>query len=117
MKIKDIANAVEKIAPLKLAQDWDNVGLLIGDPNKTIKNILVTIDATCAVVEEAKAMNQADKAMAQQYAQAAMQQLPVGYQNAQDVHDGEPSAAAVDHPGGERTEADADHRQNCEGHR
>lgn len=35
--------------------------------------------------EEAKAMNQADKAMAQQYAQAAMQQLPVGYQNAQDV--------------------------------
>ena len=35
--------------------------------------------------EEAKAMNQADKAMAQQYAQAAMQQLPVGYQNAQAV--------------------------------
>lgn len=35
--------------------------------------------------EEAQAMNQADKAMAQQYAQAAMQQLPVGYQNAQDV--------------------------------
>jgi hypothetical protein len=30
-------------------------------------------------------MNQADKAMAQQYAQAAMQQLPVGYQNAQAV--------------------------------
>ena len=35
--------------------------------------------------EEAQAMNQADKAMAQQYAQAAMQQLPVGYQNAQAV--------------------------------
>ena len=43
MKIKDIAQAVEKIAPLELAQDWDNVGLLIGDPNKTIKNILLTI--------------------------------------------------------------------------
>jgi len=54
MKISKIAQAVEEIAPLGLAQDWDNVGLLIGDPNKTIKNILVTIDTTMAVVEEAK---------------------------------------------------------------
>ncbi|MHC4952156.1 MAG: Nif3-like dinuclear metal center hexameric protein, partial [Planctomycetota bacterium] len=38
-----------------LAQDWDNVGLLVGNPNKTIKNILLTIDTTQAVVEEAKA--------------------------------------------------------------
>ena len=56
MKIKDIAQAVEEIAALGLAQDWDNVGLLIGDPNKTIKNILITIDTTKAVVEEAKKM-------------------------------------------------------------
>lgn len=54
MKINEIADAVEKIAPLKLAQDWDNVGLLVGDENKNIKNILVTIDVTAAVVEEAK---------------------------------------------------------------
>ncbi|MCK5784034.1 MAG: Nif3-like dinuclear metal center hexameric protein, partial [Desulfobacterales bacterium] len=55
MKIKDIENAVEKISPLGLAQDWDNVGLLVGDPSKKIKNILLTIDTTQAVVEEAKA--------------------------------------------------------------
>ena len=55
MKINDIAQAVEAIAPLGLAQDWDNVGLLIGDPAKNIKKILVTIDTTMAVVEEAKA--------------------------------------------------------------
>ncbi len=55
MKIKDIAQAVETIAPLGLAQDWDNVGLLIGDPAKNIKKILITIDTTLAVVEEAKA--------------------------------------------------------------
>jgi putative NIF3 family GTP cyclohydrolase 1 type 2 len=30
MKVKDIAAAIEKIVPLKLAQDWDNIGLLIG---------------------------------------------------------------------------------------
>jgi len=56
MKIKTIAQTVEQIAPLGLAQDWDNVGLLVGDPNKTIKNILITIDTTKAVVEEAKKM-------------------------------------------------------------
>ncbi|MEN8127172.1 MAG: Nif3-like dinuclear metal center hexameric protein [Planctomycetota bacterium] len=55
MKIKEIANAVEEIAPLGLAQDWDNVGLLIGNPDKNIKNILLTIDTTQAVVAEAKA--------------------------------------------------------------
>ena len=54
MKVKDIAAAIEKIVPLKLAQDWDNVGLLIGQPNRTVKNILLTIDVTGDVVAEAK---------------------------------------------------------------
>ncbi|KPL24378.1 MAG: hypothetical protein AMJ75_03875 [Phycisphaerae bacterium SM1_79] len=54
MKIKDIAAAIEKIVPLKLAQDWDNVGLLIGDPRRDVKNILLTIDVTRDVVAEAK---------------------------------------------------------------
>ncbi|MHC4481919.1 MAG: Nif3-like dinuclear metal center hexameric protein [Planctomycetota bacterium] len=54
MKVKDIAAAIEKIVPLKLAQDWDNIGLLIGDPQKNIKNILLTIDVTGEVVAEAK---------------------------------------------------------------
>lgn len=55
MKIKEIAQAVEEITPLGLAQGWDNVGLLVGDSSKTIKNILLTIDTTQAVVAEAKA--------------------------------------------------------------
>ncbi len=54
MKIKDIAERIEKIVPLKLAQDWDNVGLLIGDPQRNVKNILLTIDITGDVVTEAK---------------------------------------------------------------
>ena len=53
MKIKDIAAAIEKIVPLELAQDWDNVGLLIGDPQKDVKNILLTIDVTKEVLAEA----------------------------------------------------------------
>ncbi len=54
MKIKDIAGQIEKIVPLKLAQDWDNVGLLIGDAQRNVKNILLTIDTTSDVVKEAK---------------------------------------------------------------
>jgi dinuclear metal center YbgI/SA1388 family protein len=54
MKMKDIAVAVEKIAPLALAQDWDNVGFLVGDAGKNIRNVLLTIDVTSAVVEEAR---------------------------------------------------------------
>jgi len=54
MKIKDIATAIGKIAPLELAQSWDNVGLLIGSPRQDVKNILLTIDITGPVVTEAR---------------------------------------------------------------
>jgi dinuclear metal center YbgI/SA1388 family protein len=53
MKLNDIGTAIEKIVPLELAQDWDNVGLLIGDPQKGVKNILLTIDITKEVLAEA----------------------------------------------------------------
>jgi len=54
MKVNDVAAAIERIAPLELAQDWDNVGLLVGDPQGNVKNILLTIDVTAEVVGEAK---------------------------------------------------------------
>jgi dinuclear metal center YbgI/SA1388 family protein len=54
MKIKDISTRINEIIPLKLAQDWDNVGLLIGDSQKDVKNILLTIDVTRDVIAEAK---------------------------------------------------------------
>ena len=54
MNVKNIAAVVEDIFPLELAQDWDNVGLLIGDADKTVKNVLLTIDTTSDVVTEAK---------------------------------------------------------------
>jgi dinuclear metal center YbgI/SA1388 family protein len=37
-----------------LAQDWDNVGFLVGDPQKDVENVLLTIDVTNAVVTEAR---------------------------------------------------------------
>jgi len=54
MKIKDITAVVEKIVSPKLAQDWDNVGLLVGDAKSDVKSILLTIDITREVIAEAK---------------------------------------------------------------
>jgi dinuclear metal center YbgI/SA1388 family protein len=54
MQVKDIARQIEEIYPLELAQGWDNVGLLIGDRQKNVRNVLLTIDVTNDVVTEAK---------------------------------------------------------------
>ncbi len=54
MKIKHLAAEIEKIAPLNLALDWDNVGLLIGSETANVKRVLLTIDVTKDVVAEAK---------------------------------------------------------------
>ena len=57
MKVRDIASAIESLLPPALAQSWDNVGLLVGDPDADARRILVTIDTTGAVVREAKRLN------------------------------------------------------------
>lgn len=53
IKVKDIAFAMEEIAPLTYAEDFDNVGLLVGDYNDEVTGVLVTLDTTPEVVEEA----------------------------------------------------------------
>ncbi len=44
---------IEKLAPKTLAEDWDNVGLQVGDPRADIKKILVSLDLTEEVLQEA----------------------------------------------------------------
>lgn len=46
-------DALERIAPSHLAQEWDNVGLLAGDPEARCERVLLCIDMTEAVVQEA----------------------------------------------------------------
>ena len=53
MKVHEVINVLESIAPLEYAADWDNVGLLIGSSNWNAKRILLTIDLTEAVLREA----------------------------------------------------------------
>lgn len=52
-KCKEIVDYLEQFVPLKLSQNWDNSGLLLGDPEQQIKKILVVLDITYEVVEEA----------------------------------------------------------------
>ena len=53
MKLKQVQAALETLAPLTLAQAWDNVGLLLGDAEAEVQSVLLCIDTTSAVVEEA----------------------------------------------------------------
>jgi len=53
MIIKDVINHLEELAPLSYAEDFDNVGLLVGDKNVKLTGVLVTLDTLEAVVDEA----------------------------------------------------------------
>lgn len=54
MKLQDAIKILENVAPLCLAEDWDNVGLLINPmQSRSLKRILLTIDLTEAVADEA----------------------------------------------------------------
>ena len=46
MKLADILDRFEKIAPLGLALSWDNVGLLVGERDATVNKALVSLDFT-----------------------------------------------------------------------
>lgn len=54
MNVQQIYEILDQIAPRKLAVDWDNSGLLIGDPTMTVTKIFVCLDVTKTTVAEAK---------------------------------------------------------------
>ncbi|EIA10468.1 Nif3-like dinuclear metal center hexameric protein [Flavobacterium frigoris] len=53
MKIKEILSVLEEMAPLAYAEDFDNVGLLVGNPDTEATGVLVCHDALENVLEEA----------------------------------------------------------------
>ena len=52
-RISDIASLLEAIAPPALQEDYDNSGLLVGEPETEVSGVLVSLDVTEAVVAEA----------------------------------------------------------------
>lgn len=53
VKLDQIIKALETEAPRKLAESWDNVGLMLGERNQEINRVLLTLDVTEAVIAEA----------------------------------------------------------------
>lgn len=53
VKLSKILDFLNSFAPSYLAEDYDNVGLLVGDKDKEIKKVLITLDADETVVKDA----------------------------------------------------------------
>ncbi len=53
--VREIQRMLETLAPSALAESWDNVGLLVGDPAGEVTGVLVALDATAAVLDQAAA--------------------------------------------------------------
>jgi dinuclear metal center YbgI/SA1388 family protein len=53
-KIRDIYRFIDEIAPFNTQMDFDNSGLLVGDINKSVKRVILSLDITNEVVLEAK---------------------------------------------------------------
>lgn len=53
MIVQDVITHLEVLAPLAYAEEFDNVGLLVGDKNSEITGVLVTLDTLESVVDEA----------------------------------------------------------------
>lgn len=54
--VKDILALLEGIAPLETQEEWDNAGLLAGDPQAQVTRVLVSLDLCMEVLEEAKSL-------------------------------------------------------------
>ena len=57
VRLQAIIDILNRIAPFSFAEDWDNVGLMIGDPGQEITGILVGLDPTISLLTEAQEVN------------------------------------------------------------
>lgn len=53
LTVRDLYHAMDEIAPFHITGDWDNVGLLVGSPSDPATKVMLALDATQAVIDEA----------------------------------------------------------------
>ena len=53
MKVKDIIKVIEEFAPLSVQEGWDNSGLCVGSPENEVTSVLLALDCTPDLVDEA----------------------------------------------------------------
>ena len=51
--VRNVFDHLNKLADIKLAEKWDNVGLMLGNFNSEVKKVLICLDVTTKVVNEA----------------------------------------------------------------
>ena len=81
----DILTMIDRLAPFDTAEDYDNVGLLVGDPRRPVTRILTALDLTRHVVDEAVKRN----------ANLIVTHHPVFFHAQKSLREDEPEGAAV----------------------
>ena len=56
MTVGDVVSVMESAYPPGLAESWDAVGLTCGDPQTTVTRVLLAVDPTAAIVDEARTL-------------------------------------------------------------
>lgn len=51
---EDLRRALDRLAPYDTAESWDNSGLLVGDPEGRVERVLLALDVSLPVIEEAE---------------------------------------------------------------
>jgi len=85
-RVKDIVNILNLAAPFHLAESWDNVGLLIGNPDQEVTSILTGLDPTNALIEEALASG----------ANTVVTHHPIIFQPLSSINTGDPSGKLLE---------------------
>ena len=52
-KVKDVVSIIEEFAPLGIQESWDNSGLCVGSPESAVSSVLLGLDCTPELVDEA----------------------------------------------------------------
>ncbi|HIU46388.1 MAG TPA: Nif3-like dinuclear metal center hexameric protein [Candidatus Fimadaptatus faecigallinarum] len=84
-KVGDMLNIMNEIAPPELAEDWDNPGLLVGRADADVECMLLCVDATGAVVAEARELG----------AQLIISHHPLMFRATKHVRDDEPEGHVI----------------------
>lgn len=53
MKVKDITSIIEEVAPLAYQESYDNAGLLVGSYDDEVSGVIICLDSTEEIIEEA----------------------------------------------------------------
>lgn len=51
-RLADVIDVLDAAYPPELAQSWDSIGLVCGDPDDVVGSVTIAVDATAAVIDE-----------------------------------------------------------------